>query len=395
MTDSRAILWYSNSPFVPTGYGTQTAMMMRQLSRDDYKVAIAANYGLEGANSHWGSEGKMIPIYAKGLDVWSNDTIAAHSTHWSGMNQDSKFLVMTLFDCWVFQKTLWGKFPVASWIPIDHNPVPSPVSDWASLDFVQPIAMSKFGQKQFENLGIKSYYAPHAIEKVFKPTDTLTKSDGGTITPREYLKIDKDKFVVGINAANKGFPARKAWGENLLAFSIFAQDKDDVLLYLHTDVVGAGGVNILDVLKSLNVPESKVKWIDQYAYRSGLPQEVLAGIYTSMDVLLATSYGEGFGIPTVEAQACSTPVIVTNCAASTELVGDGWLVSGQVFWNPPMKAWFTIPYVDQIVDSLNQAYARGHGTKSEKALKFAKNYDADTVYKKHWKPILDEIYSKI
>lgn len=394
MNDSRAILWYSNSPFVPTGYGTQTAQMMRQLSKDNYKVAIAANYGLEGANSHWGSEGKMIPIYARGNDVWSNDTIAAHSAHWANMNPNSKFLVMTLFDVWVFRKEHWGKFPVASWIPIDHNPVPSPVSDWASLDFVQPIAMSKFGQKQFENLGIKAYYAPHALEKVFQPTEKLKKSDGSTITPREYLKIDEDKFVIGINAANKGFPARKAWGENLLAFSLFAKDKDDVVLYLHTDIVGAGGVNILDVLKSLNIPQEKVKWIDQYAYRSGLPQEVLAGIYTSMDVLLATSYGEGFGIPTIEAQACGVPVIVTDCAASSELVGDGWAVPGQMFWNPPMKAWFTIPYVDQIVDAMNQAYKRKRD-RSSKAIKFAKQYDADTVYENQWKPILDEIYSKL
>jgi glycosyltransferase involved in cell wall biosynthesis len=113
-----------------------------------------------------------------------------------------------------------------------------------------------------------------------------------------------------------------------------------------------------------------------------------------MDVLLATSYGEGFGIPVLEAQACEVPVIVSDCAASPELVGDGWKVGGQLFWNPPMKAWYTIPNVDEIVDALNQAYKRGR-KKSKKAREFALQYDADLVYETMWKPVLDKIYSKI
>jgi glycosyltransferase involved in cell wall biosynthesis len=152
---------------------------------------------------------------------------------------------------------------------------------------------------------------------------------------------------------------------------------------------------LLDLIKSLAIPDDKVKWVDQYAYRSGLPQEVVAGIYSSMDVLLATSYGEGFGIPVLEAQACQVPVIVSDCAASSELAGpDSWKVGGQLFWNPPMKAWYTIPNVNEIVDALEQAYKRGR-KKSEKAREFALQYDADLVYETMWKPVLDKIYSKI
>jgi glycosyltransferase involved in cell wall biosynthesis len=54
-----------------------------------------------------------------------------------------------------------------------------------------------------------------------------------------------------------------------------------------------------------------------------------------MDVMLATSYGEGFGIPTIEALACGTPVIVSEFAASTELLGDVWLVDGQQLCDAP------------------------------------------------------------
>jgi glycosyltransferase involved in cell wall biosynthesis len=143
-------------------------------------------------------------------------------------------------------------------------------------------------------------------------------------TGRDYIGVSEDKFVVGMNAANKGVsPNRKAFGENILAFSIFAQQHDDVVLYLHTDQLGAlGGIKLMQLLQSCGVPEEKFKFVDPYVYRTGIDQQTLATIYTAMDVLLATSYGEGFGIPTVEAQACGTPVITSNLSSLPEVTGD-------------------------------------------------------------------------
>jgi hypothetical protein len=49
-----------------------------------------------------------------------------------------------------------------------------------------------------------------------------------------------------MNSANKGrTPPRKSWGENLLAFGVFASEHPDAILYLHTDETAAlGGVNL-------------------------------------------------------------------------------------------------------------------------------------------------------
>ena len=44
----------------------------------------------------------------------------------------------------------------------------------------------------------------------------------------------KDAFVVGMVAANKGAPSRKAFSQALLAFSRFAKAHDNAFLYLHT-----------------------------------------------------------------------------------------------------------------------------------------------------------------
>jgi glycosyltransferase involved in cell wall biosynthesis len=122
--------------------------------------------------------------------------------------------------------------------------------------------------------------------------------------------------------------------------------------------------------------------------RVGYSQAHLAGIYSASDVLLATSYGEGFGVPTVEAQACGTRVIASGWAASKDLVSDdSWLVDGQVFWDEPQKAYFQIPNVGSIVDSLIDAYDDTRGF-SATARKFALQFDAETVWHRYWMPFL-------
>jgi glycosyltransferase involved in cell wall biosynthesis len=245
--------------------------------------------------------------------------------------------------------------------------------------------MSQYGQAMLENVGIESLYIPHGIESTFKPM----RRHKGT-TGRDFIDISKDRFIVGMNAANKGVsPNRKAFGENILAFSMFAQKHDDAILYLHTDWAGSlGGIKLVDLLTAVGLEKHQYKFIDPYLYRTGIDQETLATIYTAMDVLLATSYGEGFGIPTIEAQACGTPVIVSEFAASTELLGDGWLVDGQPLWDAPQTSWFHMPSIPKIVEALEAAYDRGQG-RSEKAIEFASSYKADFVYNKHWKPALE------
>ena len=378
--------WTSNAPWATTGYGTQTAQVTTRLKKQGHNVAIFNNYGLEGANQDWNG----IPIYQRGADLYSNDVVPAHMFDWVDLNGDAPHILFTLYDVWVFKGEKWKDWNVASWVPIDHTPAPPQVSAWCREDNVTPIAMSQYGQAMLQNVGIDALYIPHAIEKVFKPTKAV---DG--ISGRKRMGISEDKFVVGMNAANKGvMPNRKAFGENLLAFSMFAQMHDDVVLYMHTDYLGAlGGIKLIDLLRSVGIPKEKFKFVDPYNYRMSISQEIVASLYTAMDVLLATSYGEGFGVPTIEAQDCGTPVIVSEFAASTELCGDGWLIEGQPLWDAPQTSWFNIPNVPRIVEALEEAYQRGQG-RSQKAIDFAKDYNADVVFDKFWKPTLDVLKNK-
>lgn len=380
------VLWQSNAPFAATGYSVQTAQVVSRLAKDGHECAIACNYGLQGADTMWNN----VKLYPTGMTPYSDDILRAHSQHWFA-GSELPGLVIVLFDVWALKNPTIMNIPkIAAWAPIDHQPAPPDVADWLRRPNVFPIAMSKFGSRMMEAESLEHVYIPHGFDPVFKPTQTMRDATGATITGRDIMKLPEDAFVVMINAANKGrTPPRKAWAENLLAFGIFAEKHPDAMLYLHTDMTPAtDGVDMQRLLRACNIPESRVRWIDQYMYRMNFPQEALAALYSSADVLLACSAGEGFGIPVIEAQACGTRPIVSNFSAQPELVGEGWIVDGQPLWDPFQNAWFFSPRVDEIVYALEQAYAAPAGP-SAGCLEHMKAYAADHVYETHWRPAME------
>lgn len=386
-----SILWFGNAPWAATGYGTQTAQAVKRIKDAGFDIACHVNYGFEGGNTEYNIEGRKIPIYGSGFGQWRNDAVTANAQHWQQVTGKDP-LVVTLCDVWTFNDNSVRDLPVWSWTPVDHAPIPPKVAEWFKRDNVRALAMSRFGQAMFEGAGIESAYVPHANEKVFVPTPTIKGAEGADRTARELLGIGGDRFVVMMNAANKGVvPNRKSFGEQLLAFSLFAKNHDDALLYLHTEQFGAmGGIDLTKLVAAVGIPEHQVKFVDQFALRNGIPNTILASFYTMADVLLSVSMGEGFGIPVIEAQACGTPVIVSDWTAQPELCGDGWVVQSQPWWDPMQDSWFCTPLVNDIVDALEQAYARGGGH-SQTAVDFAAAYDADFVFEQHWKPLLEAL----
>lgn len=263
---------------------------------------------------------------------------------------------------------------------------------WLRRPNVLPIAMSEFGTQMLEADKIEHAYVPHAIEKVFHPTPFLQDADGDKLTGRELMKIDDEKFVVMMNSANKGkTPVRKCFGENLLAFAIFAQKHPDAVLYLHTEESDAAtGVDLRRLIAACGIKQEQVQFVDQYQYRLNIPQSALAALYTAADVLLACSAGEGFGVPVIEAQACGTRVIVADATAQPELVGDGWKIPVQPTWDPFQHSWFFTPNVPSIVNALEEAYAKDREP-SKQAMDYVAKYDADFVYAEYWRPVMQRI----
>jgi glycosyltransferase involved in cell wall biosynthesis len=172
---------------------------------------------------------------------------------------------------------------------------------------------------------------------------------------------------------------------------MFAKHHDDAVLYIHTeDRGGMGGINLRELAAACGIPDHQIVFVDQYVYRSGIGNDLLAAIYSAMDTLLIPSMGEGFGVPQIEAQACGTPVICTNASASPELLGDGWLVEGQPFWDSPQRAWMITPGVPSIIEAMEAAYGRGRG-RSQIAQDFVAQYGADFVFDNYWLPAMEAL----
>ena len=381
-------LWCSNAAWAPTGYGTQTKQVVSRMIADGHAMAVSANYGLEAVMSSW----ENIEHFPRGFDAYSNDMIHPYFVDWSKQHPNHRPYVFTLYDVWVFTHPRFDEMPVVSWVPIDHMPIPAKVGAFLSKPNVNPIAMSKFGASLLDAAGLDHYYIPHAIDtNVMKPTAHVTDDNGKIRTGRQLMGVDPQQFCVGIVNANKGTtPIRKAFPEQLLAFSIFAERHDDAVLYVHSEKYGGmGGIQFDPLIEAVGLDESKIKFVNQYQNRIGIPDDVMAAVFTGMDVLLAPTLGEGFGITVIEAQACETPVIVNDFSAQPELIGDGWKVRGQPMWDAAQMAWFNTPAVEDIVHALEQAYER-KGERSTSAREFVvANYDADAVYRDLWRPYLE------
>jgi glycosyltransferase involved in cell wall biosynthesis len=193
--------------------------------------------------------------------------------------------------------------------------------------------------------------------------------------------------------ANKGTtPVRKAFDAQLLAFSIFAEKHDDAILFLHTERYGGmAGIALDPLIQACGIPDEKIRFVNQYQLRIGIPQEVMPALYSGMDCLLSPTLGEGFGITVIEAQACETPVIVNNFSAQPELISDGVSVQGQPIWDAAQQAWFQMPLVADIVQALELMYERTGERSSEARRHVVENYDADKVYADLWRPLLEDL----
>jgi glycosyltransferase involved in cell wall biosynthesis len=371
------ILWCSNAPWAPSGYGGQTALFLPRLAALGHEVAAVANYGVAGKVDSWNGH-----LVYPSDNQWGNEALDTYRAH---HNAD---LVITLCDAFVLGPEDWpDTLRVASWAPIDHFPVPPPVLKTLANERVTPIAMSRFGEQQMRDCKLDPLYVPHGVDTtLYRPQPELREQ------ARDALEIPHDAFVVGMVAANQDKISRKGYPQAFLAFARFAKNHPDAWLYAHTRALDPAGQNLDQLATISGVPEGRIKFPSQQAWHLGISPAILAVLYQAFDVLLMPSMGEGFGVPLIEAQACGVPVIATDHSAMTELAHAGWLVGCQPWWDEYAKAYFAEPFIDAILAGLEAAYdARDDAGIREAAVEFAAGYDADRVTVEHWAPALERL----
>lgn len=376
--------WFSNSPAATTGYGVQTKLFVPRLAKLlDKGISVTAFFGVQSGVLNING----IKVYPNFKHPYGQDVIGAHA-QW-----DQADAVVTLVDAWVIQNENI-ELPWFPWFPIDHEPMPANVLAKVR-QAAKPIVMSKFGKRMAEQVGLDVWYAPHGVDtKVFKPLDRKEA--------REHLKWPQDKFIVGMVAANKDNPSRKAFHEQIAAFAALHAAHPDTMLYLHTDdgTHGGNGVDLIKFIRRMGlVIGEDVLICDQYMNGLGFPDTYMVDAYNGMDVLTNVAMGEGFGIPILEAQACGTPVIVGDWTSMSELCFAGWKVLKEEalpVYHDFFDAFQWQAVSSAIADRMEQAYAaKGDGELRNKARRGALPYDADDVTRQYWKPIIREMQEMI
>jgi glycosyltransferase involved in cell wall biosynthesis len=390
-------LIHSNGPTVSTGYGVQTANLTQRLKMAGHDVAVSCTYGQQGSMGAWRTpQGELVKLYPAGYEVNGNDVIHAHAGHFFEGDPANGWII-PLLDVWCLINPRLSDFNVAAWAPVDHFPVPKDVLKFFHNTGATPIAMSRFGERLFVEAGLDPVYIPLAVDTTkYKPTPQV-EVDGKTVDARTLFGLPHDAFVVGMVGMNKGWARdRKGFNEALRAFGVFWRQHQNAVLFMHSEKWGgAEGIDLVELATHAAIPEHAIVWTDQYAYRLGLPAEMMAAAYTAMDVLLAPSHGEGFCVPLIEAQACGTPVIASDFSAQTELVGAGWLVTGQPEWDPAQHASYICPFVGDVILKLEDAYNADLNAMQTQAIEFAKGYDADLVFDTFWQPFLASLEPKV
>lgn len=383
------LLWHGIGPWHKTGYGVLTALFTPRVRDLGHEIVIAV----------MGEQGQRHPLShpdaaeTRRTGLWDGMRVTGPGVTEFGMPYQHEIreafgghdpdLVLVLKDAWVLRPHSYKRYNTAVWLFSDTDRLGVPDRQFfADAPAVRPLPVSKHGLTSARAAGLSdALWLPAGI-------DTQFWSPGSRDAARDLLCLPRGVFCAGIDAANIG--PRKGWGEQLTAFAAFHGKHPSSLLLIHAVPDHPEGLNLRHLAAHLGITDAVL-----FGAHYNMSSDQMLSWYRSLDVLLAASYGEGYGLPIAQAQACGIPVIGTDCSAISEKIppGTGWLVRGQKWWNPHHQAWWMIPNVQAITAALGKA-ARGACARPAMIRDWALQYDADTVVLEHWKPVIDELLER-
>lgn len=372
------ILIHSAHPDMPTGYANQTALLLPRLKALGHDVAVSATAGQDNHPGFW----QGIPVFpcTTYADV-GEDVVYGHYQEFKAD------LVITLLCTWLLKyPAVWRHFRAIHMTPVDCSPMS--MADYQVIADTggTPAAVSEFGLRMMREgaegrAKLDPLYLPHGVDtKCFKPAADREEM-------RSAMGYD-GKFVVGMNFMNND-----RWRKNIdpamRGFARFHAKHPDSVLAIHAIQALPEGLHLPRLAARLGISKA-VSWSPQQEMVTGvITPRMLADWYNPLDIYLGPG-NEGFGLPHVEAQACGVPVILGDWSTGPDLVGPGWLVSGQPFSNEKHQADWHYASIGSIADRLEEAYELA-GKRRDDARSFALSHDINRVMRKHWEPVLAEL----
>lgn len=384
------VLIMSSGRHMKIGFSTQTNLLLPRIQAAGYEVVMFALGEVMG-EPHVDKDG----ILTLGtMDDWyGNDAYPLHM-EWTQPDFSLSFV-----NSWMLNPGTIGKWPHAAMEMVECDPMRP--KDLRALRNGPRwhLVPSQFGMRVMTDAGFDPIYSPLGVDtNAFIPGDRQAARErmqaraDGHAADRGFDWQLGDKFLAVMVGMNNIVPPRKGFYEGLAAFKIFHDRHPDSVLYIHTRMNAHKGINIINDVNAVKLPEGVLDYPNQYFYANGMiPDAWLNDAYNAADVLLHPSHMEGFGLPIVEAQAAGCPVIVTDYASMPELVFSGCSIPGQKY--PAQDGWYWCrPRIEALVDALEEAYQkREDGKRREAARAGALAYDIDKVFAEHMIPTLARI----
>lgn len=342
------ILFASNAPWTPSGYGVQSNLLVNYLKKYIQQIVFLTNFGLAGGSF----EKDGITYLPDDFGNWCNTSIRFH------LESQRPDIIISLADWFVFNHEEWNSIgaPWLNWTPIDLNINKKFDRLQRYLDNCPGVvAMSNFGFDELKKFGKKPLsMIYHALDpNAFKINDKQRA--------RKVMGFNEDNiFLIGMNMANKDAAEnRKAFGSQFEAVKKFINQHKDLNVYLFLNTEPSprfGGIDLIELLKNNRFDLNKVIFTNPAKLLNNpYTSEEMALWYNSLDVLLNASSGEGFGVPIIEAQACGVPVISHEATAMKELTFYGYSVKSDKKKKIKVEqyGYRYLPSVGDIVNGLN------------------------------------------
>jgi alpha-1,3-rhamnosyl/mannosyltransferase len=144
---------------------------------------------------------------------------------------------------------------------------------------------------------------PLGVDARFRPVDAEDLAD----LRRRHDLPDRYVLFVGQISRRKNLPRL------VEAFDRLASQRPDLHLVL-AGRLSFGAEDTVDACASSPVAD-RIRRTDHF------PDEDLPGLYAAASAVVLPSLDEGFGLPTIEAMACGTPVVASDAGALPEVTG--------------------------------------------------------------------------
>ena len=309
------ILWMSDAPDRPSGFGLVTRELCGCLQRRGHAVTVLG----------WWTEGARPPTDDLNVIACPVSPESCIEELREAIQLFQPDVLVTLGDVpWVYylaQQSVRDMLDASgiSWLiyyPVDGTlPDGSLREAWVPIlaQADQRIAMSMFGVQSSARSEIDAAYVPHGCdEHLFRPPP-----DKHAVKRR--FDLDR-KFVILSDARNH---RRKLLPRLLDIVKAFASGKDDVALLLNTNIVADAehGAYLYDLQTDIDILglRDMVKLANTHSCKA-LTMDEVASLYQASDVHLLCSWGEGFGLPTLQAAAAGVPTVAGGFSATKELV---------------------------------------------------------------------------